>query len=165
MLSRPGGYHRAVSTLHTHCCSTWWARLRFSPGGPHRLLGPPRSWSKSSYKARQSNGIMMGGKRGWGWPFSSPPPSSWAAQQSLLLPIHLSQLCTPANGPISIKLQLPNCWCCISVRFPVIAIMRDTVLINNNYITVQDEEVLGNHSSIQLARSDLRLEIIEHLWM
>jgi len=43
--------------------------------------------------------------------------------------------------------------------------MRETVLINNNYIMAQDEKLLGNHSSIQLVWSDLRLEIIGHLWM
>lgn len=35
--------------------------------------------------------------------------------------------------------------------------------MNNNYIVVQDEELLGNHSSMQLAWSDLRLEIIGHV--
>lgn len=35
--------------------------------------------------------------------------------------------------------------------------MRETVLINNNYITVQDVELLGNHCSVQLVwRSQIR---------
>lgn len=146
----------------------WWVGLHFYPGAEliPELSGPPWSWLKS-YKSRQSSGIMTVGTESMRVAFLLPT-SCWlcsTAGPALLLPIHLCQLCIPTNGPIPIKLQLPNCWCCISIRFPLMTVIREIVLMNNNYIVVQDEELLGNHSSIQLAWSDLRLEIIGHVWM